>query len=46
MKRNLALLFLGTMIMGLSMSGCRNRELCPAYTDSEPLTQQVAQDQV
>lgn len=44
MKRNLSLVFFALMVLGLSMTGCRNRELCPAYTDSQPLTEVPAED--
>lgn len=41
MKRKLSLLFFALMVLSLSMSACRSRELCPAYTDSQPVEEVV-----
>jgi hypothetical protein len=38
------LLILAFMLIGLSLSGCRSRELCPAYTDSSPVMELPAKD--
>ncbi|MBW6497443.1 MAG: hypothetical protein K0B09_03560 [Bacteroidales bacterium] len=41
MKRKLGLLVFALMVLSLSMSSCRSRELCPAYTDSQPVEELV-----
>jgi len=42
MKKRIVFAVFALMLLGISLSGCRSKELCPAYTDATPveLTQQ------
>lgn len=42
MKKKLYLMLFALMLLGFSMTGCRSRELCPAYTESQPTTEEVS----
>ena len=44
MKRKIGLFVFALALLSLGMSGCRSRELCPAYTsDSLPLAEETLQ---
>jgi len=37
MKKRIVFAVFTLMLLGISLSGCRSKELCPAYTDAEPI---------
>jgi len=44
MRRKIGLFVLALMLLSLSMSACRSRELCPAYTNSQPVAEETTRD--
>ncbi len=34
MKKRIVFAVFALMLLGISLSGCRSKELCPAYTDA------------
>jgi hypothetical protein len=46
MKQRVIYAFFALMLIGISLSGCRSKELCPAYTDSIIPTEEVAEPTV
>jgi len=44
MKNKIGFFLLALMLLGLTMSGCRSHELCPAYTDSEAVTEEIMEE--
>jgi hypothetical protein len=46
MKRKIGLFLFALMLLSLSMPACRSRELCPAYTDSQPVAEETTHDTV
>ncbi len=44
MKNKIGFFLLALMLLGLTMSGCRSHELCPAYTDSQPVTEETMEE--
>lgn len=37
MKKRIVFAVFALMLLGVSLSGCRSKELCPAYTDAAPI---------
>jgi hypothetical protein len=35
MKKRIVFAVFALMLLGISLSGCRSKELCPAYTDAD-----------
>lgn len=46
MKRKIGLIMIALVLVSLSLSSCRSRELCPAYTDHHPATEESTRDKV
>ncbi len=46
MRNRIGLIILALMLLSTTMHGCRSRELCPAYTDHHPATQEINRDKV
>lgn len=43
MKKRIVFAVFACMVLGLSLSSCRSKELCPAYTDSQPTIEAAAE---
>lgn len=37
MKKRIVFAVFALMLLGISLSGCKSKELCPAYTDADPI---------
>lgn len=48
MKKRIIYAFFILMIVGISLAGCRSKQLCPAYTDnnSNPHTEETFHDNI
>ncbi len=44
MKKRIVYAVFALMLIGLSLSGCRSQQLCPAYTDSAEQTEQLQEN--
>ncbi len=45
MKKRLVYAVFALMLLGISMSGCRSKELCPAYTVDADNIEVIQEDQ-
>jgi uncharacterized lipoprotein YehR (DUF1307 family) len=43
MKQRVIYAIFALMLIGISLSGCRSKELCPAYTDNISTTEEVTE---
>ncbi len=44
MRRRIIFAVFALMLLGVSLSGCRSQELCPAYTNSEVVSEQSTEN--
>lgn len=44
MKKRIVFAVFAVMLIGVSLSGCKSKELCPAYTDSHQAVEVNTED--